>query len=333
MNAHSHLETTTAAGLTFNAVLLLICATYLVLWFMLRKSDDRVSRGARGAFLAGVAALWIALGSPLSRHHVELLTVHMVQHLLTMTVGPALILLGDPLLVFKRIMPARIWGNLKSSLQGIWLQNLGHTLTRPYLCWAGAAATIIWWHVPMVFAWALRFPAVHAAELATFVASGFLFWWPVIEPWPAIRLWPRWSIPLYLFAATLPCDILSAFLSFSDRVIYVNYQTTSVHLGMTALEDQQCAGASMWVCVTVVMLLPAAFITMKLLSPGSDTFQCGATTRSAYATEFPPLSASEVDSDALVTRPVDSPVANQAGNSTAGRAEQRGIIRCLEDWQ
>jgi putative membrane protein len=273
MHVHSHLETSTAAGLTFNAVLLLICATYLVLWFRLRKKDDRVSRGARGAFLAGVAALWIGLGSPLSVRHVELLTVHMVQHLLTMTVGPALILLGDPLLVFKRIMPAHIWGRVKSSPQGVRLESLGHVLTRPYLCWTGAAATIIWWHVPMAFACALRFPVVHGVELATFVASGFLFWWPVIEPWPAARLWPRWSIPLYLFAATLPCDVLSAFLSFSDHVIYVNYQTTSVHLGMTALEDQQCAGASMWVCVTVIMLLPAAFITVKHLSPGSDAFQ------------------------------------------------------------
>ncbi len=331
MNAHSHLEATTAAGSIFNAVLLLICATYLGLWFTMRKSDNRVSRGACGAFLSGVVLLWIALGSPLSRHHVELLTVHMVQHLLTMTVGPALILLGDPLLVFKRIMPPHIWGSLKSSPQGIWLQSLGHVLTRPDLCWTGAAATIIWWHVPMAFAWALRSPVVHAAELATFVASGFLFWWPVIEPWPAARLWPRWSIPLYLFAATLPCDVVSAFLSFSDRVLYVNYQTTSVHLGMTALEDQQCAGASMWVCVTVIMLLPAAFITVKLLSPGGDTFQRGA--RSAYATEFPPLSASEADSAALVTWQVDRPIKMKLETVPQAGLKQIGDIRCLEDLQ
>jgi cytochrome c oxidase assembly factor CtaG len=311
MNAHSHLEATTAAGLTFNAVLLLICASYLVLWFMSRKSDDRVSRGACGAFLTGVAAVWIALGSPLSRYHVELLTVHMVQHLLTMTIGPALILLGDPLLVFKRIMPAHIWESLKSSPQGIWLESLGHVLTRPYLCWPGAAAAIIWWHVPTAFASALRFPVVHAVELATFVASGLLFWWPVIEPWPSARLWPRWSILLYLFAATLPCDVLSAFLSFSDRVIYVNYQTTSVHLGMTALEDQQCAGASMWVCVTVIMLLPAAFITMKLLSPGSDRFERGATTRSSAV---------------LDTRPEDSPGQMRLETVSQAGLKQRGII-------
>ena len=304
MNTHSHLETINGAGLVFNAVWLLVCATYLVSWALARNDHMRVSGGACGAFLAGLVALWIALGSPLARYHVELLTAHMVQHLLVMTVGPALILLGNPLLIFGKLVPSHILGIGKSLSKGSRLRNLWHVVTHPCFCWTGAAAALFLWHIPKLFEWALRFPAVHAAQLATFVASGFFFWWPVIEPWPAERRWPRWSIPLYLFAATLPCDILSGYLSFSDRVVYINYQMSSVHLGMTALEDQQCAAASMWVCVTVIMLLPAVFITMKLLSPGSDKVQRDADTRSAHATEYPPLSGSEVDSAEQVTQPV-----------------------------
>ena len=34
---------------------------------------------------------------------------------------------------------------------------------------------------------------------------------------------PEWSILLYLFLATLPCDILSGFLVFCDRVVYPVY--------------------------------------------------------------------------------------------------------------
>jgi cytochrome c oxidase assembly factor CtaG len=71
---------------------------------------------------------------------------------------------------------------------------------------------------------------------------------------------------VYLFLATLPCDILSAFLAFCDRVVYTVYLSTPKHSVISALEDQQCAGALMWTCVTMVYLLAAAILTTRLLS-------------------------------------------------------------------
>jgi hypothetical protein len=72
---------------------------------------------------------------------------------------------------------------------------------------------------------------------------------------------------LYLFLATLPCDILSGFLAFSDRVAYPVYFSTPRLLGISALEDQQCAAALMWTCVTLIYLVPAAILCSKLLAP------------------------------------------------------------------
>jgi cytochrome c oxidase assembly factor CtaG len=71
---------------------------------------------------------------------------------------------------------------------------------------------------------------------------------------------------VYLLLATLPCDILSAFLAFCDRVVYRVYLSTPKHFAISALEDQQCAGALMWTCVTIVYLLAAAILTTRLLS-------------------------------------------------------------------
>jgi cytochrome c oxidase assembly factor CtaG len=107
-------------------------------------------------------------------------------------------------------------------------------------------------------------------EHVCFVVAGFLFWWPVIQPWPSVAKWPRWSIILYLFAATIPCDILSAFLVFCDRVVYPAYLSQPPQpLGISALQDQQCAAALMWTCVTIVYLVPAAILTVGLLAPRS----------------------------------------------------------------
>jgi cytochrome c oxidase assembly factor CtaG len=71
---------------------------------------------------------------------------------------------------------------------------------------------------------------------------------------------------LYLFLATLPCDALSAFLAFSDRVVYSTYLSAPRRFGMSALQDQECAGALMWLCVTIAYVIPAAIITTNLLS-------------------------------------------------------------------
>jgi len=74
---------------------------------------------------------------------------------------------------------------------------------------------------------------------------------------------------LYLFFATLPCDILSGFIVFSDRVVYPIYFSSSNRLGLSPLEDQQCAAALMWTCVTLVYLIAGAILTMRILSPQS----------------------------------------------------------------
>jgi hypothetical protein len=41
------------------------------------------------------------------------------------------------------------------------------------------------------------------------------------------------------------------------------------HSAFSVLEDQQCAAALMWTCVTLVYLVPAAILSTRLLSPRS----------------------------------------------------------------
>src|SRR5260370_9137112 len=106
-----------------------------------------------------------------------------------------------------------------------WLpvQRVGRVLSQPAFCWLAAAAALVAWHVPSAFTLALQSERWHVVEHACFLGAGFLFWLPVIQPWPSVAVWPRWSILLYLFLATLPRDILSAFLSFCHRLLYPAY--------------------------------------------------------------------------------------------------------------
>jgi hypothetical protein len=75
---------------------------------------------------------------------------------------------------------------------------------------------------------------------------------------------------LYLFLATLPCDILSGFLVFSERVVYPVYLSGRHPFGISAFDDQELAGALMWTCITIGYLVPAAILTLRLLGVGNS---------------------------------------------------------------
>src|SRR5262245_29893733 len=78
-------------------VLLLTCVLYARGWLRLRRSRPREFGGARlASFLSGIAAILLAIASPLDAFTDLLLTAHMVQHLLLLMVAPPLILYGEP---------------------------------------------------------------------------------------------------------------------------------------------------------------------------------------------------------------------------------------------
>jgi putative membrane protein len=266
MSPHVHFD---HGGWEFPAsltlTLLLAASLYLRVWISTRSVS--IPAWKASSFLLGLVLVWMAWGSPLAAYDHNLLTVHMIKHLLLMTFAPPLILLGEPMKVFWGMTPLLA----RSTLGRVWhrpiVQRLARIVTSLVLCWTASALTLIAWHLPALFTLAMRSESWHIVEQILFFSAGLLFWWPVIQPWPSASTGPRWSLLLYLFLATLPCDILSGFLAFSDRVAYPVYFSTPRLFGFSVLEDQQCAAALMWTCVTLVYLVPAAIISSKLLAP------------------------------------------------------------------
>jgi putative membrane protein len=213
--------------------------------------------------------LWIAVAAPLGALGVighGRISSHMVRHVLIGAVAPPLIWLSapmDPILLglTNRRLPAFFSGDA--------LASLGRLLTHPFTTWLAGVLTVIGWHVPAAFEFAQQSGSWHALQNGSFFVTGLLFWWPVVQPWPAVARLPRTAVPLYLFAATLPCDALSAFLVFCDRVVYRPNTPESWPMQASALADQQVAGALMWVSITFLYLVPALVITVDTLSPTS----------------------------------------------------------------
>jgi putative membrane protein len=250
----SHAYHSTGESLWIAVALLFAALVYLRRWLRIAWLVPNGIKAWRAcSFWAGLLLVWVALGSPLSFLDHDLLTVHMVQHLLLMTLAPPLILLGSPWKVLPQTAEQRVVALIAR--------------LHPTVGWIGATAALLMWHLPGIFMIGLRYGLWHGIEQASFLLTGLLFWWPVVDPSRNVAKWPESSMILYLFLATLPCDILSGFLVFCDRVVYPVYLSSPSRFGLTALEDQQCAGALMWTCVTIVYLIAGSIFAARLLSP------------------------------------------------------------------
>lgn len=213
-----------------------------------------VSRTRAWAFAGGVVATLLALVSPLDAAAEALFSAHMVQHLILIAVAAPLLVLGEPLLpllwafaphVRRRV--GRWW------VRATVLPAVAGVLTAPALVWVLHVGALCAWHLPGPYDLALRHPAVHAVEHATFLATATLFWWAVLQRTGRRRL-SYGAAVLYVTAASAVMGGLGAILTFARRPWYQGHLATTAPWGLMPLADQQLAGLIMWVPAGVVYL-------------------------------------------------------------------------------
>jgi putative membrane protein len=256
------------SSLPLTLILSLTALVYLRGWLLLRSRHmERTSAWRAFSFFTGLTLIWVALASPIAGFDHELLTIHMLQHLLLMTFAPPLIWLGAPVSAVFGGLPRRFLESTFAPLRrSRAAERITEILERPIFTWLAACAALIGWHIPRFFELGMQSASWHLFEQLSFLATGLLFWWPVIQSSAGASRQDLCLI-LYLFFATLPCDILSGFLVFSDRVVYPMYSSSSHLFGFSPLVDQQCAAALMWTCVTVVYFVAGGILTVRILSP------------------------------------------------------------------
>ena len=242
---------------------------YLRGWTAIRRTRPRQFTGLRlASFVAGLGILWLAIASPMDGFADALLSAHMVEHLLLMSVVPPLLLLGLPVVPLLRAWPAvlrrRILGPL---LRLASLRTLGRWLVTPAVAWLAMNLAFLAWHIPAAYDFALRHEAWHDVEHLCFLGTSLLFWWCLLRPWPSHARQGGWGMLIYLVSADVVNTLLSAFLAFCDRPVYRFYVDQPTPFPISPLEDQVLGAAIMWVIGSLAFLLPAILLTSRLLRP------------------------------------------------------------------
>jgi putative membrane protein len=251
------------SGLLANALL------YLRGWRKIRRTRPHFFPSWRAwCFIGGLVSLYVAVGSPIDALDDVLLTAHMTQHLIFMSVAPPLLLLGAPVVPLLRSLPRWL---LRDGLGWLfrmrWLHRFFRFLSHPVVAWVAMNITFLGWHIPRAYELALSSDAWHALEHACFLVTGLLFWFPIIQPWPSVSRGSRWAVLPYLVGADLVNTAFSASLTFAPKVIYPSYAAAPRVFDLSPLADQAAAGALMWVIGSIFYLVPVAVIAHRLLSP------------------------------------------------------------------
>jgi putative membrane protein len=212
-------------------------------------------------FAAGLALLVVPLASPLD--HVgdeELLSAHMLQHVLIGDAAPALLVTAvrGPLLFF--LLPPALLRPLAALSP---LRALLSLLLRPLVSLGLWAVAIVAWHVPTAYDYAAAHPLVHDLEHLSFVVAGTLAWTQLVDParHGRLRRPQRVFFALAMLALTQP---LVDVLLFSANPAYPRYAAQPDRpFGLSPLTDQRLAG----VVMMVEQLLALGICVALLLRP------------------------------------------------------------------
>lgn len=225
-------------------LLLLLLGIFLLgasrLW---RRSNLGRAEQKRSAwlFLSGWLVLAAALLSPLHEGGERSFTLHMIEHELIM-------LVATMLLAASVAGGALAWGlprALRSLPQG-WPAALWRALTEPVTATVLQAVALIAWHLPILFDAALRYPAIHIAQHASFLLTSLAFWCAMLR---AGGQRSRYGVSaLCLFVTSLVGGGLGALMAVSASPWYSAYAAmTLTGIGLDPSADQQLAGLIMWI--------------------------------------------------------------------------------------
>jgi cytochrome c oxidase assembly factor CtaG len=199
----------------------------------------------------------VTLASPIAHISDELFLAHMAEHLLIADIGALLLVLGLTGPVLQPVLRIRALDRLR-------------VLAHPAVALPLWALDFYVWHLPALYQGALRHPAVHALEHGLFIGFGVLMWMPLVGPLPKPPWFGNLARLLYLLAVRLTGAVLANVLLWSGTTLYPSYARGERYWGISALNDQNTAGAVMMVEGSVLTICLFAWLFLRTAAEGEE---------------------------------------------------------------
>lgn len=236
--------------LIFGTAALVFAITYLMGVRRLKVRGDAWPVGRTIAWLSGCAFLLIATSSGVGRYMPAMFSMHMVAHMMLSMLVPVLLVLGGPITLLLRVLPAAGKGDPPGLRE--WVQMLLHSsfsrfLTHPLVATSLFIGGFYGLYLSGLYDAAVDVHAAHLAMNLHFLLSGYLFYWVVIGIDPSPRRLPPVA-KLGIVLVSLPLHAFFGVILMGTKSILGEkfYSNLALPWRIDLAADQHMGGAITW---------------------------------------------------------------------------------------
>ena len=229
------------------ALISVLAAGYVAAVVVLRRRGDAWPAGRTIGWLLGLASLLAVTCTGLASFATALFSIHMVQHMVLSMLTPILLLLGAPITVALRALPAAgPAGAPRRVLLAVLHSRFATVISHPGVTVTVFVVSLFALYFTNLLDVAMATHLGHQLMLIHFLTVGLLFFGPIL----AVDPWPRRSAPGLRLIELLVAVPFHAF--FGVIVMQTGYPLSDTFsasartLGVEPLADQATGGAIAW---------------------------------------------------------------------------------------
>ncbi|WP_118915486.1 cytochrome c oxidase assembly protein [Mycobacterium shigaense] len=245
--------------LIFGSAAIVFAALYVAAVVRLRRRGDLWPPGRVVAWLLGCLTLLFVTSSGVGRYMPAMFSMHMVAHMGLSMLTPILLVLGAPVSLALRALPAA--GRDDPPGMREWLLAALHSrvsrlLTNPIVATILFVAGFYGLYFGSIFDDAVSSHAGHLAMNVHFLLSGYLFYWVVIGVDPTPRPIPPLAKVGVVFASLPLHAFFGVELMSTQRVLgAVYYRSLGLSWHTDLLGDQRLGGGIAWAAGEVPLVI------------------------------------------------------------------------------
>jgi putative copper resistance protein D len=249
--------------------LLIVAGLYLTGVWRLHSRGDKWPISRTLLFLIGGLApiAYVTIGG-IGVYDDQMLSVHMIQHMVLGMVAPIFLALGAPVTLALRTLPVRP----RRTLVAVLHSRVAKVLAFPLVSFGLYISTPFALYFSGLYRLTLEHEWIHNLTHVHFLIVGCLFFWPLISLDPLPGRWPYPARALLMLISTPFHAVLGLTIMDSNSLIGGSYYPSLHLIGVNAFADQRVAGGILWAggeVVSVTML--AALVVQWMRASDKET--------------------------------------------------------------